>query len=134
MTTAQEMKNPRRAGTNQAAGVQGNDHPEGGPMTTAYRPTGTERPDLAEVLRRRGVRLETATDTFERAECNWRGLETCGPTEFRIHRDPAGTGDAVAAPWLVGICCFTDALGAAQAEQDPNSDDDLVVETRSAAA
>ncbi|MEA5367764.1 hypothetical protein VA596_50095 [Amycolatopsis sp., V23-08] len=103
-------------------------------MTTAYRPIGTERFKLAAVLRRRGVRLERATDTFERAECNWRATPTCGPTEFRIHRDPAGTGDVVAEPWLVGICCFTDALNAAQDEQDPNSDADLIVETRAEAA
>jgi hypothetical protein len=103
-------------------------------MTTAYRPTGTEHADLAFILARRGVRLERATDAFERGECNWRALETCGPTEFRIHRDPAGTGDAVAEPWLVGICCFTDALNTAQDEQDPNSDTDLVVETRAQAA
>jgi hypothetical protein len=29
MTTAQNVKNPHRAGTNQAAGVQGDDHPKG---------------------------------------------------------------------------------------------------------
>ncbi|WP_439377443.1 hypothetical protein [Amycolatopsis lexingtonensis] len=103
-------------------------------MTTAYRPTGTERRDLALILARRGVRLERATDVFERAECNWRATPTCGPTEFRIHRDPAGIGDADGGTWLVGICCFTDALNAAQDEQHPDSDADLLVETRPEAA
>ncbi|WP_410652077.1 hypothetical protein [Amycolatopsis sp. cmx-4-54] len=129
MTTTQDMKNPRRAGTNQAAGVQGNDYPEGQPMTTAYVPSGTERADLAAILARRGVRLELADD-FEPRECNWNGLETCGPVIFRIHRAPAANSGYPADDVEVGLCCFTDALNVAQSEQDPNSNADLIVERR----
>ena len=128
--TSQAIESPRRSATKPTAGALGDDIPEGTPMTRAYVPTGTERADLETVLGRRGVRLERATDAFERGECNWRGLESCGRTEFRIHRDPAGYGESVPTPWEVGLCCFTDALTSAQVEQDPNSDVDLVVETR----
>lgn len=129
MTATQNVKNPRRAGTNQAAGVQGNDYPEGQPMTTAYVPTGTEYADLADALAEIGGRLERAFD-FDSRECCWNSLDTCGRIEYRIHRAPAESSGYPSDEIEVGACCLVDALRVARSEQDPNSSADLLVEHR----